>query len=165
MSTVTPDLDQLAEQVQYLTDRTAISDLLYSFARCIDTKDWKGYANNFTEDGVVEIPVKLPDGSWVKHVGREGMAEFVEGSKDRPGLGQFVVTHHLSSNHQVTIDGDTATTTSYAQCIHRFNDDLAKIWELGGWYTCEMRKTDDGWKFTHVHLDKVWEHGKPDYHG
>ena len=160
------DIDQLADQVAYLMDRTAISDLLIAFARAIDTKNWKGYACLFTEDGIVEIPVKRPDGSLVRHVGREGMAEFVSGSENRPGLGRFVETHHLSANHQIAIEGDTATTHSYAQCIHRLNDNPSDVWELGGWYSCSLRKTPaDGWKFTKVHLDMVWEHGKPAGHG
>jgi ketosteroid isomerase-like protein len=163
---MTTDVDLLAKQVGYLMERTAISDLLIAFARAIDTKDWNGYANLFTEDGIIEIPVKLPDGTYVRHVGRKGLAEFVAGDARRPGLGRFVYTHHLSSNHQIRIEGDTATTTSYAQCIHRLSDDPADVWELGGWYSCSLRKIAAGdWKFAKVHLDMVWEHGKPAAHG
>ena len=159
------DLDTLAKQVAYLIDRTAISDRLITFARAIDTKNWNGYADCFTDDGIVEIPVKLPDGTFVRHVGREGMADFVCGTETRPGLGRFVYTHHLSGNHQVTIDGDTATTTSYTQAIHRFDDNPSNVWELGGWYSCELRRVGSEWKFTKVHLDMIWEHGKPAGHG
>lgn len=162
MGSTTLDLERLAADVRYLLDRTAISDLLIAFARAVDTKDWNGYAALFTEDGIVEIPVKLPDGSFVRHVGRTGKAEWIAGNNDRPGLGRFVLTHHLSANHQMTIDGDTAASTSYAQCVHRLSDDPTEVWELGGWYTCQLRRTADaGWPFTKVHLDMVWEHGKP----
>lgn len=159
------DLTKLAEQVNYLLDRTAISDLLIAFARAIDTKDWKGYEDLLTENGTIEIPVKMPDGSPVVHVGREGTGEWVAGNDKRPGLGRFVQTHHMSTNHQITIDGDTATTHSYAQCIHRLNEDPARVWELGGWYTCKVhRVSGHEWKFVRVHLDMVWEHGKPSFH-
>ncbi|MTD55251.1 nuclear transport factor 2 family protein [Amycolatopsis pithecellobii] len=162
----TIDLIRLSQDVGHLMDRMAISDLLIAFARAIDTKDWAGYAALFTEDGVVEIPVKLPDGTFARHIGRAGMAAWIAGDANRPGLGRFVQTHHLSANHQITIDHDTATTTSYAQCIHRLDDDPANVWELGGWYSCEVRRTPDaGWRFTRVHLDMVWEHGKPVGHG
>ena len=160
------EIESLAKQVAYLMDRAAISDLLYAFARAIDTKDWNGYADLFTEDGVIEIPVKRPDGTPVRHVGREGMAMFVAGDANRPGLGRFISTHHLSSNHQINIEKDKATSTSYAQCIHRFNDDPSQVWELGGWYTCELRRTSANvWKFAKVHLEMIWEHGKPKGHG
>lgn len=155
MTTTTSDLEQLSEQVGYLVDRTAISDLLIAFATAIDTKDWTGYSDLFVDDGLVEIPVTLPDGTRVSHRGRDGMAQWVAG-----GLASFVFTHHLSANHQITIDGDTATTTSYCQCIHRKNDDPSDVWELGGWYKCSVRRTREGWKFTHVRLDMVWEHGE-----
>jgi hypothetical protein len=160
------DVELLAKHVAYLMDRTAISDLLIAFARAIDTKDWTGYANLFTGDGIVEIPVKRPDGTLVRHVGRKGLAEFVAGDARRPGLGRFVYTHHMSSNHQIRIDGETAETTSYAQCIHRISDNPSEVWELGGWYSCSLCKAASGeWRFAKVHLDMVWEHGKPAAHG
>lgn len=160
------NIELLAKQVTYLMERAAISDLLIAFARAIDTKDWNGYANLYTEDGIVEIPVKRPDGTPVRHVGRKGMAEFIAGDANRPGLGRFVNTHHISSNHQIRINGETAKTTSYAQCIHRIGANPWEVWELGGWYDCSLRKIETGdWKFAKVHLDMVWEHGKPTAHG
>jgi len=161
-----PDIEHLGDQIAYLMDRAAISDLIISFARTLDTKDFAGYADLFTEDGIIEVPVKLPDGSFFRHVGREGLAELVSGDGQRTGLARFAYTHHLSANHQITIDGDTATACSYAHCIHRLSDDPADVWELGGWYFCELRRTENqGWKFANVRLEKVWEHGKPEDHG
>jgi ketosteroid isomerase-like protein len=147
----------LVEQVALLIDRAAISDTLIAFARAIDTKDWEGYAGLYTEDGVLELPFQEPDGTPAGHVGRPGLAEYVRGS-----LGKFTVTHHLSGNHQITLDGDTAMTVSYCQCIHRLDDDPENVWELGGWYLCRLRREADGqWRFAHVHLDSIWEHGSP----
>lgn len=154
MSTTT-DVEMLEKQVSYLIDRAAISDLLIAFATAVDTKDWNGYADLFDEDGLTEIPVTLPDGSRVSHKGREGKAQWAAN-----GLASFVYTHHMSTNHLITIDGDTATTTSYVQSVHRKSDDPSEVWELGGWYKCSIRRTADGWKFTHVRLDMVWEIGE-----
>ena len=144
----------LAEQVRYLMERAAVSDTLFAFARAIDTRDWQAYANLFVEDGVLELPFRQPDGTSAGNVGRAGMAAYVQN-----GQSGFTQTHHLSANHQ--IDGDTATTTSYCQCVHRHDQDAANVWELGGWYHCELIRTADGWRFTRVRLEAVWEHGSP----
>ena len=80
----------------------------------------------------------------------------------RPLMRGYTATHHLSANHQVEISGDDATTTSYCQCIHRFDDDPGNVWELGGWYRCTLRRDADGrWRITRVRLESVWEHGSP----
>lgn len=149
--------DSLVGQVQYLMDRAAISDTLIAFARAIDCRDWDGYANLFAEDGELELPFKKPDGTSAGHAGRAGLADYVSGD-----LGRFVATHHLSANHQITLNGDRATTVSYCQCIHRHDDDPHNVWELGGWYHCALLREADGrWRFAHVRLESVWERGSP----
>jgi ketosteroid isomerase-like protein len=153
---VTVTQHALLQQVQYLTDRVHIGDTLIAFARAIDTRDWDGYANLFTEDGVLELPFHEPDGIPSGHHGRDGMAGYVS-----QGLGRFRATHHLSANHQIAIDGDIATTVSYCQCIHRFDEDPSNVWELGGWYRCALARDGDGWLFTRVSLESVWEHNSP----
>jgi len=154
---MTTTLDDLAHKVRTLCDRAAISDALIAFARAVDTKDWPGYADLYTEDGVLELPFLNPDGTPGGHVGRAGLAQFVEA-----GLGGFKATHHLSGNHQITIDGETATTVSYCQCVHRHDEDHSRVWELGGWYLCELRRSSEGtWQFSKVHLEMVWQTGSP----
>lgn len=138
----------LQQQVQWLVDRAAISDLLVDFARALDEDDYDGYEANFAEDGVLELPFRT-------HHGRAGLAEYVRGN-----LGVFARTHHLSGNHAITIDRDTATSKSYVQAVHVKNDendsDLAM---LGGWYHCSYRRTPEGWRFTRVRLERVWTTG------
>ena len=48
----------LEEKVQWLVDRALISELLHSFARALDTRDWAGYAGNYTDDGWLELPAR-----------------------------------------------------------------------------------------------------------
>jgi len=140
-----------AEQLQWLVDRAAISDLLIDFARALDDKDWDGYAANYAVDGVLAL---LPT---VNHVGRAGMAEFAGGS-----LGKFVGTHHLSTNHAIRIDGDTATTRSYLIAAHMLDaDDPSRHADVAGWYRCKLRRTDEGWRFAHVTLDVRYSSGEP----
>ena len=114
-----------------------------------------------TGDVIIEIPVKRPDGRLVRIDGRDGPAARVGG---RHGISRFVASHHLSSSHQITIHGNTATAHSHAQCVHRLSEDPAEVSELGGWYNCQMRRVGSRkWKFKKVHLDMVWEHEKPSH--
>jgi ketosteroid isomerase-like protein len=141
-----PPPDDLAGQVQWLVDRALIGDLLIDFARRVDTRDQAGYAANFTDDGVLELPFGVFNG-------REAISEM---SGPPPPMG----THHLSTNHMIQIDGDTASSRSYLQATHIA--DVAKPtqnWKAGGWYDCTFRRTADGWKFTRVVLSVLWAGG------
>ena len=106
--------DSLYERVQWLVDRALISELLFSFAQALDTKDVDAYVNNFARDGVLELPDPASNTGEVLIIPRNRMAEFV-----RKGIATaYSATHHISANHQITIAGDTAMSRSYLQAVH-----------------------------------------------
>ncbi len=149
----TPPTDPTA-QLQWLVDRAAISDLLVDFARALDDRDWAGYAANYAEDGVLAIS------PTIAHAGRPGMAEFVAA-----GLGRYAGTHHLSANHAITVDGDTATSRSYLVAAHVLDaGDLSRHADGAGWYRCRLRRTPEGWRFAHVTLEVRYLSGEPILH-
>src|SRR5580700_75602 len=92
------------DKLQWLIDRASISDLLFSFARALDTKDYAGYANNYADGGYVELPDPKAPGSTFK-LRKERMLELVPKT-----LGRYSATHHISANHQITLDGDAASS-------------------------------------------------------
>jgi ketosteroid isomerase-like protein len=142
------------EQLQWLVDRAAISDLLVDFARALDDQDWHGYAANYAADGVLGIS------PTISHNGREGLAEFLAA-----GPGRYAGTHHLSANHAISIDGDTATTRSYLLAAHVLDaDDLSRHADGAGWYRCTLHRTPEGWRFTHVTLEIRYLSGEPIAH-
>lgn len=142
------------DQLRWLVDRAAISDLLVDFARAVDDRDWEGYAANYADDGVLAIS------PTIEHRGRAGMAEFVAGS-----LGRYAGTHHLSTNHAITVDGDTATTRSYLVAAHVLDAaDPYRHADGAGWYRCTLRRTPEGWRFTHVTLEIRYLSGEPLIH-
>jgi hypothetical protein len=141
-----PPPDDLAGRVQWLVDRALISDLLIDFARRVDSQDQEGYAANFAEDGVLELPFGVFNGR--------------EAIRGMPGPRRPMGTHHLSTNHMVEIEGDEARSRSYLQATHIA--DVAqpdRNWKAGGWYDCSYRRTPEGWKFTHVKLSVLWAGG------
>lgn len=142
------------DKVQWLMDRALISDLLFSFAWALDTRDFGTYVNNFTEEGVLELPAPPPGNGTYVTIERGQLVETLQGLK------KFKATHHISTNHQITIDKDTASSRSYLQAVH-VGASPFDHWDAGGWYDCEYRRTPEGWKFTKVKLTEVWLAGDP----
>jgi ketosteroid isomerase-like protein len=137
-----------SDAIGLLLDRMAISDLLIDFARRVDAKDFAGYAANFTDDGVFELP-------WSR---REGRADIAAGAE--ADLAPFAALQHYSVNHVIEIDGDTATSRSYLLAIHVPDAaDLSRHQDAGGWYDSEFRRTPDGWRFTRSSLTVRWTGG------
>jgi len=153
MPPINPPADP-TDQVQWLVDRAAISDLLVDFARALDDRDWAGYAANYTDDGVLVIMGRTV------HVGRDGLAENTSAN-----LSRYAGTHHLSTNHAITIDGDTATTRSYLVAAHVLEGgDPRRHADGAGWYRCTLRRTPDGWRFARVELEIRYLSGEPLLH-
>ena len=139
--------------LQWLVDRTQISDLLYSFASALDTKDWKRYSDNYADDGYIELPnPQSPGEGFILR--KDKMLEQVPLS-----LGRYSATHHISTNHQITLEDDHAQSRSYLQAVH-VGPQLAEHWTAGGWYDCDYVRTPKGWKFARVKLTCVWLAGE-----
>ncbi len=135
--------------MRLLLDRTEISDLLVGFARCLDERDFAGYAALFTDDCRLRLP-------GAEHHGREGLAEFVAAD-----LGRYHRTQHLSTNHQVRIHpgeaGDTASSRSYLYAVHlRGAEDPTDWWSVGGWYDNTYRREGAAWRIHTVDVTPVW---------
>lgn len=140
--------------LQWLVDRAQIGDLLHSFAAALDNKDWQRYADNFADDGYIELPdPQSPEGGTFI-LQKSKMLELVPKS-----LGRYAATHHLSANHQITIDGDRANSRSYLQAVH-VGAKPTDHWTAGGWYDCNYVRTPAGWKFARVKLSSVWLAGE-----
>ena len=143
----------LEEQVRRLTDRIEISELLFRFARALDTKDYAGYVALYAPDGILELPD--PKGGPPIVLRRDEMANAIPRS-----LGRYAATHHLSCNHQIEISGDTAESHSYLQAVHvrRIPTDH---WSAGGWYDCCYQRIDGDWRFSRIRLTAIWIAGEP----
>ena len=141
------------DALQWLVDRALISDLLYRFASCLDAKDFQGYADNFVEGGYVELPDPTTGAPF--RMVKARMPELMP-----HGLGAYTGTHHLSTNHQITLAGDEAASRSYLQAVH-VGATPFEHWDGGGWYDATYRRTPQGWKFVTVKLTILWLTGAP----
>jgi ketosteroid isomerase-like protein len=140
-----------AAQLQWLVDRAQISDLLVEFARTLDERDWDAHVALYAPEGVfmVEDGFRLEGHDELR---RTGTAD---------GLARYRGTWHLSANHAISIDGDTAHTRSYLLGVHMLDQDTFRHADGAGWYDCTLRRTADGWRFVTVRVHEVWHAGEP----
>ena len=136
-----------AQQLQWLVDRAEITELFHSFARAIDEKDQAAYAETFAEDGAVTLP-------HGRYEGREAIRA-MRGPPPHWG------THHIQGNHQVTVDGQSATARAYVIASHTFEKTvLSENARAGGWYDATLTRTDEGWRFKSIALTIIWNTGE-----
>jgi 3-phenylpropionate/cinnamic acid dioxygenase small subunit len=74
-------------------DEAEILSLLLSYARALDTKDWRGYAALYGPGAELVLP-------WGDPVPRARIAADTEQK-----LGGFAATHHMSTNQRIEVDG------------------------------------------------------------
>ncbi len=90
-----------------MTDRfadwKAICETKYRYCRCLDAKDWAGYADCFTDD----LVLVLPPGER-EFTGRDVAVAYVRSCVET------AVTNHQVHNPEVTFDGPDAADVIWA---------------------------------------------------
>ena len=139
--------------IRRLIDRMAISDVVIAYATGVDRRDWALYRSIFTD------PVRIDFASWSGAPASDVAADaWVAGVK--AALTPFDATHHASTNHVVTIDGDRARCVSQMMALHHLvTGDAREMHAIGGYYTNSLVRTEEGWKIAVCALTVTWEMG------
>jgi SnoaL-like domain len=82
------------------SDWLEICNLKARYCRCLDTKDWAGYAAVYTEGAILDTE---PSGGK-RVAGRDALVAYVRSSISE----DTITTHHVHAP-EIDIDGDTAT--------------------------------------------------------
>ncbi|MGQ3177380.1 MAG: nuclear transport factor 2 family protein [Blastomonas fulva] len=126
------------------SDWLDICNLKARYCRCLDTKDWRGYAEVFADDAVLDTS---PSGGLTV-VGRDALVAYVRSSISE----DTITTHHIHAP-EIAIDGDTATG------IWSMQD--RNIWPNGrkllgfGHYHERYVRTADGWRIAESRLTRI----------
>lgn len=131
--------------IQRIGDELAITALLNSYARAVDTKDWALYRSVFTEDAVIDY----------------SSAGAIAGSRDEvadwlsAGFAAIGMSMHYITNIEPTIDGDTARVRAmfYNPMQLPGVDGLSYC---GGYYHHELVRSPDGWRSRSLREENVW---------
>ncbi|MFJ2770554.1 nuclear transport factor 2 family protein [Streptomyces sp. NPDC087300] len=134
--------------VRELHDRAAITELIYTVARAMDSRDWDLLATCYAPEAVGDYMNADVDG-------REAI---IAGTK--AFLAPLDVTQHLVGNLQIAVESDTASThaTFIAQHV-RAQASGSGQYILGGHYDDNLRRTDEGWKITRRQIRGIWDNG------
>lgn len=144
-------MERLAERVQRLEDLEAIRHTWRDYCTRLDSNDWPALGDVFTEDAVLEVDGldHLAPGSDGEYHGRKAIIEdFYRkiGSGGRVGNKPLYATGHISTNMQVELDGDEATTLAY------FFEIVANNRVLIGTYQHRFRRESDRWRFAFLRI-------------
>lgn len=140
----------LQEQLNALQDRTSIIDVVCKFAVSIDRRRWEEFAACFVDE--VEINT-IRTGRWVSFA----LPELVEVL--RPAFESYTATQHVSANHQVTIDGDSAVVWSTLNATHYVQGAAGgEFQQQVGYYEYHLVRRQ-GWRISKVHQHPAWQRG------
>jgi hypothetical protein len=133
-----------------MSDREELVELMARYASIPDTGDWTELPRTVFTDPVASDFESLS--------GRPGMTapRDVMMAAMAPTFAAFTATHHVVTNHRITVDGDHATIRAHVRAEHWLPSDLAgdgpACWLVVGFYDDEAVRTAEGWRLSKVKL-------------
>ena len=143
------------QPLSVLMDRAAVSNVVLEFAGSLDGKDWATCRRCLLDE--IETDYSDLRGEPPSRVRAD---DFV--AKRRVAL-ERLKTLHLSTNHQVTVEGDRATCVS-AGVIHRLRPEDGERFDTYCTYTHSLARTPAGWKIAKIKQAVHWNTGNPEVH-
>jgi CHAD domain-containing protein len=145
---VDTDIEQLAARLGHLEDLEAIRATWLQYCNRLDLEDFEALADVFTENAVLEVDGLSPGLDGRYHQRRSIIDDFyaATGTSDSSEATAGFMTGHLSTNMQIDLDGDEATTLAYFFEI--VDNDLVLI----GTYQHRLRRDPDRWRIAFLRI-------------
>ena len=146
--------DDPTDAIARLETIEQIKALKARYFRCMDTKDWDGFAAVFTPDAVMDTSGELPpsdDPEAGITRGNVAIADFV-----RSAVGDVVTVHH-GHMPEIEVTSATRATAVWAmEDVLRWPDD-APIASLHGYghYHETYERSDRGWRIATLTLTRL----------
>jgi hypothetical protein len=145
--------------IRWIIDRTAVIDTIISCANAFDAKDWQKMRSHLADK--IDIDYSEFRGEPPRRVtAEEYIQQRVEGLA---GL----LTLHVSTNHEVTIQRDAAKCKSVYR-IYRLDptrESEENRLDTGGNYFHQLMQTDGNWLITGIKQTVVIVSGNTQVHG
>ncbi len=136
------------QQIDRLEEKQKIVDLTIAYTWIIDQGPRERLREIFTKDAVFIIDTRHLNG-----------LDEIRGKIDRT-LGGLSASQHIVSNHQVSIDGDTATSRCYLHAQHTLNGtEGGDNYVMAGRYIDKLVRVDSAWRITERQLMLDWTEG------
>jgi hypothetical protein len=116
-------------------DRFAIIAVLDRYSECLDTRNWDGLSDVFTED--VDMDFGVWRGTSLDEV-RQNIRSFLDGCGP---------SQHLLGNYRIELHGDRASSRCYCRVMH-FGKGAHEGKTFESWieYADELVRTPQGWR-------------------
>ena len=134
-----------------LSDHFQIKELAARFEKTFDDGDLDAHMATWTQ----EMSFESPFGSYDT---REGYRGWAEGFKAQT-LEQYGGTRHVVANHEITVDGDTATMSAYLIIFGRNanvggdGDPQPVVAGTAAFTGDRLERVDGEWRFAHRTLE------------
>jgi hypothetical protein len=138
------ELAPLIERLQRLEDLEAVRATVLDYCNRLDLGDFVGLGDVFTEDADLELVglARSLDGTYR---GRRSIIDDFYARTAVPTTDR-AMTGHLSTNMQIELDGDAATTLAY------FFEIVDDSFVLLGTYQHRLRRDPDRWRFAFLRI-------------
>lgn len=141
------------DNAERLTAIEDVKQLKARYFRCMDTKDWEGFSEQFTSDAVMDVSGEMgSDGGDVGITrGNRAIAEFVRGAIDD------VVTVHHGHMPEIDVTSPTTATGVWAMEDMLRWPDGAPLREMHGYghYHEHYEKHDGQWRIASTRLTRL----------
>lgn len=147
------------EKLDYLIARAEVSDAVSRYPITIDTRDWEGFRAIFTDQIDILLTMAARRDRPRQIVNADSFTDAVE-----KVITSFSLTQHFLTHYKIEIKGDAATCLSYMYARHMPPAERPSqaIWDVGGFYEFQLRRTSAGWKVPKYTLILTWETGRPE---
>ncbi len=127
-------------KIQRLADLAEITRVVDEIDNAVDAKDWERCRGFFTEEIYADF-TSLAGGSPGNMPADDLVGAW------RTNLYADKLSHHMRTNHRVTLDGDSAEVFSKGYALNILNRGTGSdLWEVWGDYVHTLERADGGWR-------------------
>ncbi|MGI4747183.1 MAG: nuclear transport factor 2 family protein [Janthinobacterium lividum] len=135
--------------LQQISDRLEIQDLLVEYCHAIDRHEWDALDEVFTSDAIIDYTEMVPFKGSVAET-KAFLSESLKGLQ---------ATQHIVSTSKITIDGDRAHGRTV--CTNPMVLPGGHVMIVGLWYKDEFVRTDKGWRISARYEENCWRFNVP----
>jgi hypothetical protein len=135
--------------LQEISDRIEIDDLITTYTRAVDTLDWARFDTVFTPDATIDYTAS----GGIRGT-RDEVREWLSQT-----LPMFSTMQHYVCQKEVALHGDTAEARVYLMNPMAIAQPDGSAWrmEVGGYYLHQLVRTPVGWRSRELVEELAWD--------
>jgi uncharacterized protein len=144
---------QINKTTMQNSDKDQVVQAIQDMFIAADKRDWAACKNSFTEKPFIDYSSLSGIAGSAVDAG-----ELIKAWDN--ALSRYKHTHHMLSNFDVTVSGNTASVSFYGHALHYLpHSKGGDAWEVYATYNAELVKTGKGWKLSLIVLHLKYQGG------